>query len=234
MSVADKLLTVAQNQQAVYEAGQKSEYDRFWDVYQEKGQRQNYSQGFYDWYPEIFRPKYDIRPVGDTQQLFRVFGVNDGGKMDLVQVLKDCGVVLDTSAVTDLPNCFAFAHIRTCPEINTLSMSTVSGVFANSYLDTVEKLILKEDGSQIFRNTFNNCVYIQNIVINGTIGQNGFNISSAAKLTHDSLMSIINALKDYSQDTSGTAHTVTLGTTNLNKLTDEEKAVATQKGWTLA
>ena len=46
-------------------------------------------------------------------------------------------------------------------------------------------------------------------------------------------MSIINCLKDYSTDTSGTSHTVTLGTTNLAKLTDEQKAIATEKGWSL-
>lgn len=52
-------------------------------------------------------------------------------------------------------------------------------------------------------------------------------------LTHDSLMSIINGLKDYSG--TGTTHTCTLGSTNLAKLTDEEIAIATEKkGWTLA
>ena len=48
------------------------------------------------------------------------------------------------------------------------------------------------------------------------------------KLTHDSLMSIINNLA-----TVSTTQTLTLGSTNLNKLTDDEKAIATNKGWTL-
>ena len=49
------------------------------------------------------------------------------------------------------------------------------------------------------------------------------------KLTHDSLMVVINGLQ-----TVTTAQTITLGTTNLAKLTDEDKKVATDKGWTLA
>ena len=61
---------------------------------------------------------------------------------------------------------------------------------------------------------------------------NDVSFSACEKLTHASLLSIIGALKDY----SGTSETknLTLGTTNLGKLTDAEKAIATQKGWTLA
>ena len=49
-------------------------------------------------------------------------------------------------------------------------------------------------------------------------------------LTHDSLMNVINEAGDVTSN----PQTLTLGTTNLNKLTDEEKAIATNKGWTLA
>lgn len=56
-----------------------------------------------------------------------------------------------------------------------------------------------------------------------------FDLSPCPKLTHDSLMVIINGLQ-----TVTTAQTLTLGATNLAKLTDEEKKVATDKGWTIA
>ena len=52
--------------------------------------------------------------------------------------------------------------------------------------------------------------------------------SSCKKLTHDSITVIINGLQTV------TGQTLTLGTVNLAKLTDEEKKVATDKGWTLA
>ena len=47
-------------------------------------------------------------------------------------------------------------------------------------------------------------------------------------LSHDSLMSNINNLK-----TDTTTKILTLGATNLAKLSDEEIAIATNKGWTL-
>jgi hypothetical protein len=59
-------------------------------------------------------------------------------------------------------------------------------------------------------------------------------LNSSQKLSLESLLSILHGLKDYSEDTSGGTRTLTLGTTNLEKLTDEQKAIATEKGWTLA
>ena len=53
--------------------------------------------------------------------------------------------------------------------------------------------------------------------------------ASGTALTHDSLMSIINNLAAVT-----TTQTLTLGSTNLAKLSSEEKAIATNKGWTLA
>lgn len=49
-------------------------------------------------------------------------------------------------------------------------------------------------------------------------------------LTHDSIMNVINK----AADVSANPQTLTFGSTNLAKITDEEKAVATSKGWTLA
>ena len=50
-------------------------------------------------------------------------------------------------------------------------------------------------------------------------------------LTVDSIVAMFNSLKDL---TGTTAKTLTLGSTNLAKLTDEQKAIATNKNWTLA
>ena len=55
-------------------------------------------------------------------------------------------------------------------------------------------------------------------------------LAPCSNLTHDSLMNVINE----AADVTSSPKTLTLGTTNLNKLTDEEKAIATNKGWTLA
>ena len=79
-----------------------------------------------------------------------------------------------------------------------------------------------------FSLAFSGCVNLENIVGGIKYGKS-INFSECTKLTHDSLLNIITAL-----DPITTALTLTLGATNLAKLTDAEKKIATDKGWTLA
>ena len=122
------------------------------------------------------------------------------------------------------------ALFRTSPitdtKVDVTILYNAAGAFYGcTQLKTIKKLIVTEVTS--YSNTFYQCYALENIVIEGTIGKDiDF---KACPLTYDSLMSIINALKS---GVSGL--TCTLGTTNLGKLTDAEKAIATQKGWDLA
>jgi hypothetical protein len=63
MSIADKLNTIAENEQLVYRAGQKSEYDKFWDTFQNNGNSQNYNYAFSQdrFTDENYNPKYPIK-----------------------------------------------------------------------------------------------------------------------------------------------------------------------------
>jgi hypothetical protein len=80
-----------------------------------------------------------------------------------------------------------------------------------------------------FTGTFSGCSALKEIRFSGTIGQN---ISFyASPLTVDSMNSIIEHLKDYSG--TGTTHTLTFKADRKTMLTEEEKAIATNKGWTL-
>ena len=219
-------------------AGIQSEYDRFWDEYQARGTKANYRSAFcgYGWTAKNFYPKYDINGTNSGHQTFMYFnreGHSSNEPLDLSQRLKECGVIFDSSASQYFESTFYGAAVITIPEVSTIGCKgTLSQTFQSEYIETIEKLILRDDGVQGFNNTFRYATALKNIVIEGTIGKNGFDVSSSP-LTHDSLMSIINALADKSADTSA-SWTVTLGTDNLAKLTDAEKAIATQKGWTLA
>lgn len=77
---------------------------------------------------------------------------------------------------------------------------------------------------------FYNCKNITDFTLTGTLNCDNFKLSDSTNLTVDSLMNVINALVDL---TGQSSKTLVLGSTNLAKLTDEQKAVATNKNWVL-
>ena len=228
MGIAEKLQTVAENEQKVYDAGVQAEYDKFWDTYQNYGKKTDYTYTtFMYWSEKIFKPKYDIKPVGTANSLFR----NMTGITDLDACLKECGVTLDLSKVTNFNDAFGQSSIEYIDELNLSSCSNATFLFATSKIKRIEKFITKTDGSINLNYGFINAWNLEHIIFEGLIGKS-IDFSSCAKLDYESLINIISVLKDYSG--TGTTPTLTLGETNLAKLTDEEKATATNKDWTLA
>lgn len=79
-------------------------------------------------------------------------------------------------------------------------------------------------------NMFDKCSSLEEVRFKeNTLSVGGLNLSSCTSLSHDSLLSIINACAQVTE-----TQTLTLGSTNLAKLSEEEKQIATSKGWTLA
>ena len=76
--------------------------------------------------------------------------------------------------------------------------------------------------------TFTSCKLLSYVRFSGTINVDIY-MNGCPKLTVDSLLSLLNALADGVTD-----KTCKIGSTNLAKLTEEQKAIATDKGWTLA
>ena len=225
----------------VYQKGGKDKLETFWDsVFMPGGAAQiNYDYAFsgYIWTHlwGTIPKEYVITPKSQSGVGFRgAFLYSSITNPFKTSVYPNGKVTLNTSKVTNFTNTFSSSWVRSIPTID--ATSDTGGLYncfsGATNLKTIDKIILRDDGTNTFVNTFQYCNSLEDITIQGVIGQNGFNVSSCTKLTHDSLLSIINALKDYSGTT--TAKTVTLGATNLAKLTDAEKATATEKGWTLA
>ena len=216
--------------------GIKSEYDRFWDAYQENGNRRYYTQAFGGpWTAEIFRPKYDLAATGASAYgMFRACLLQGS----LKQILTNAGVSLTFDRCSNIGSLFQEANNLT--EIGELDFSTVThksctALFSSCpVLKTIEKIILPV-GQTTFSTWFYKCKALENVVFEGTISANNLDVS-ATKLTRDSLMSIINCLADYSG--TSTKGTVTFGAAlkdadGNDKLTTADIAIATQKGWTI-
>lgn len=225
-SIAEKLTVIAENEQKVFNAGKKSEYDRFWDDYQQNGNRTDYTNGFGGcWSAETFKPKYSMRPT-TAYMMLRYLRAN----VDLVEHLKSLGVTLDFSNCTNFQYTFygsQFTRVGVI-DISKATQSNVQATFGScGYLETVDRLIVNEN--QVI-NFFSSASSLVNIEIEGVIGQN-VDIHHSP-LSVDSMISIISCLKDYSA--VGGTHTVTFKKDRETLLTAAEKAEATEKGWTLA
>ena len=145
----------------------------------------------------------------------------------ITDLTKD-GVVLDFSNCTEFYSTFAYAHkLKKLPFID---MSKATEVGAMFYSVGVESLHIRVGETVPFgATTFGNITSLVNLEIEGTIGTSiGFPNSNL--LSNTSVQSVIDALKDLTDQTS---QTLTLHATVGANMTDEQKAAITAKNWTL-
>ena len=139
---------------------------------------------------------------------------------------------LNTSKGFNFSNMFKYCgKLTSIPEIDTSNGTQITSMFHGcEKLQSIPKLDISK--ATAVSSIFANCNSLVNLNIVGTINITGLTVQSCNLLSHDSLMSIINALADKT-GVSGTRKVI-LGATNLAKLTAEEIAIAEGKGWTLA
>ena len=123
-----------------------------------------------------------------------------------------------------------------CKNINSITLTTApltiyGQIFLNATkLQSVYNLNLGETSEVQYQPFY--CSNLTNITFaDGSIINNSTSFSACTKLTVNSILNILNILKDL---TGSTSATLTLGAENLAKLTDEQKAIATNKNWVLA
>ena len=133
----------------------------------------------------------------------------------------------DTENVTAMNNMFSnCSNLTTIPLLNTSNVTTMHNMFFNcGKLTTVPALNVSNVIGM--NNMFYYCTNLKSILMTN-IGAD-LNISASTKFERSDLLVILNNLK-----TVTSSKTLTMGADNLAKLTDEDKLIATNKGWTLA
>lgn len=231
MSIAEKTTlisanntTIAENEQRVYDAGKTAEWGNIWYGIQNGGTRENYASVFryVGWNDSNFKPRYIIKPTDATYMCAN----------SSITTLPE-GMV-NMSKCTAANYCFAWTY-----NMVNLTVDFSSGTSMNYTFNNCNAVSLDITLSEKYVNhtkTFANMSKLTNLKIRGVLAANNVDFSGSPLLTKDSLVGefgILTALADKSADTSK-AWTLIIGETNLAKLTDAEKAIATQKGWTLA
>ena len=201
-------------------------------------------------------PLIDTSKVTDAQGMFNGCSslttiplIDTSSVTNMSIMFADCSnlkeiPLLNTSNVTAAPNMFkGCADLITIPQLDTSNIKNMWQMFALCTSLTTVPLLNCSSVTDI-SDIFLSCQMLKNLGGLYNLGNNyPTNISEndysrklklleSSDLTHDSLMNVINNLCDIAAKGIKTQQ-LALGSRNLEKLTAEEIAIATNKGWTV-
>lgn len=169
----------------------------------------------------------------DCYKLKKVTGLDLSQATNPGSIFRNCYFIEEiddlilNEKLTDLYGWFQYCYnLIKAPNMNTENIKSVSYLFM--YCSKLEE-IPEYDFINVtnISSAFNGCINLKKFGIKNI--KVSFSLKDSIMLSSDELVKILNNLA-----TVETTQTLTLGSTLLAKLTDEEKAIATNKNWTLA
>lgn len=239
MSIAEKLVTISDNMQNLFNAGKQAEYDTFWKVLQLHGNKNEYYFAFAgsSWNSWTLNPKYIIAPVDETVNSLSVQGLfyhcNRGneatglGKIDY----RNIAHMFDFANIKNAQGMFANA----CMDYIVVDFSNVEAMQAtfqdsNGY-QTHITLTVSEKCTN-FANAFYGASNLTDLIFTeGSVIAANLDVKSCP-LSKESITSIINALSS-----SVTGKTLALKKTAKEAaFTSAEWSalIATKTNWTIS
>lgn len=178
--------------------GKQAEYDKFWDNFQQNGNRNRYEYAFAweGWTNEIFKPKYDITvELRNSANMFAYSGITGS----LKTILNNNGVSLafrNTLGNFGAQYIFVGTKFTELPELDfseAKGNAALASAFSGSKLiQRIEKIILPNNCTGYGTNTFYECYALENITFEGIIK---YSLSfQYCPLSADSVYSILNHL----------------------------------------
>lgn len=217
-NIADKLTTIAENQQKIYDKGKED----MWSRITVNGTRKNYTRAFnnQDFSGETV-PDNLIPRESSSQMFYNYAGTEYPLGVDLSNVPSDVAANASTTAAL-----YSWSiHITYIYDMKLPAPMGYNSTFSTCRkLKTIEKVRVHKDTT--FSNTFLSCNSLENIEFEGVIGQD-ISFAESRLLSAASLDNIVSHLKDYSTEAPNT-HTITL---HADCWTDELRARVTALGW---
>ena len=225
MSIAEKFEVIAD---AVYEKGKRVLAKSITD----NGTRTYYYRAFQTSAFEEDADFYGLcKPVTAGYMFYNQTGKYLPKGVDLSNI--DVSAALEKNA-----NLYAWgSKILEIPDYNMPALEIYNVTYGYCYsLHTIQGKI-KVNKNTEYSSTFTNCTELANIELEGTIGQNGFNVQWSKKLTKASLLSILTALSNDSSIATGKS--ITFSTVHKDIIEGdaeclEQYNLAISAGWTIA
>ena len=147
-----------------------------------------------------------------------------GGKLSNNSVLE----VVDMYYLSNMQGCFS-----NCANLKKIHIKYLlqRGVYNFDNNPNLEEIVIDDylkSGNLWIGKAFYKNPKLHKLILNNW-ENSGIDLTGSEAFTREELVETINSLA-----TVKTATTITLGSVNLAKLTDEDKEIATDKGWTLA
>lgn len=199
------LSAVAEALPAVYAAGRTAEWDAFWEIYQEQGQRTDYSTAFsgIGWEKENFHPRYPVKVVNG----YMLFRNNE-----------HLNAAMLAQASLDFRGCetlqYGFMSCTALEGIDNVSVSrnADSCFLGCSRLHAVTNFGLPTAENGVVSNLFWNCPALEHLTLIGTLRQGNLGLQKSTKLDRESIVGLIGALSD-----AVTGQTLTLSKMAVDK-----------------
>lgn len=194
MSIADKLVTIAENEQKVYDAGKEQGISEFWDMVQDNGKRQYWQNAFAYWGAQDISPEYLIAPNAQSVQGLFMGATKlktvDWSKFDLTKC---------TTLIQAFNSCFELESIDTdlapTTATSTVWQYTFSGCWAAK---RIQKMITQL--THAYTGSFNRCDSLEEIRFAPFDAEKGIGIGNdisfehSPNLSRESIVSILEAL----------------------------------------
>ncbi len=153
---------------------------------------------------------------------------------------------VETIGTTPFENCdnLVYAYVNSkevghimfgypCPKLTTIILGPSVEKIQDRLAAGISSLttVYLPNSITYIKEPFYNCPNLEFVTIENGFNSNGLDLSTSTKYSAATIVSWLNALADR---TGEFAYTLTIGATNLAKLTSDQIAIATNKNWNLA
>lgn len=120
---------------------------------------------------------------------------------------------------------------RNCTSLTSVTIPnsvTQISYYAFEYCASLSTITIPNSITYMGSFVFSGCTNLMHVTLESGFNGNGLDLSVSTKYTREIIVSWLNALKDRTGEKS---RTLTIGDTNLEKLTEEDKKIASDKNW---
>ena len=219
--------------------GVQSEYDRFWDAFQDFGSRTDYAWAFRRWNTEYIRPKYKVQNITLKSESF--FQYSAVKKIE-AEYFDFTGI----DSITGQSSGAAYAMFNACRQLEEIEdLNIPEGAYYGTWYNCVslKKIaVVRCAAGKAFTIAFQNCEALEDVTFTGTMSTNGLDLQYSPKLSRASIESVIDVLS-----TSVSGRTVTLSADAVNAAFETSEGandgvsseawatlIATKSNWTIS